>query len=250
MQSDAVVTTVRGERIRVADVIVHLKMRGTFRSAIYELIEHRVVEQAATAFGVSVTAQAVEQLAQARRHEHGAVDDRSFAEYLRFHGVSREQWMRSIRLEALREALKWHVATPRRLTELFRRHPGRFQSVSLARVVCRNRAEAERVFAEASNGTQEFIVLARDHSVDEASRLSGGYFGNVTRGILPPEVEERAFVAKADEVIGPFREAGGLWSVYKVYAVNTPKLNDALKAMLADQIFQEWLREQVCTVPA
>jgi parvulin-like peptidyl-prolyl isomerase len=67
--------------------------------------------------------------------------------------------------------------------------------------------------------------------------------------MLPAEVEAQAFEASEGAVIGPFRE-NSLWTVYKVYAVTTPKLTDALKNVIRDQIFSEWLREQVCTVPA
>lgn len=249
MQSDAVVTTVRGERITVADVIVQLKLKGVFRASIYELIEQRVIEQAAVDFGVAPSPQAVDLLAQKRRHEMGVADDDTFDRYLKFHGVGRGAWLRSVRLDALREALKAYIATPRRLTEAFRRDPDRFASVAIARIVCRSRADAEHVCGLGRSGGADFLLLARDYSTDENTRLAGGYIGAVNRGILPPEVEAAVFAAPAGEVVGPFREHG-VWTVYKVHLVNPPKLSDALKSVLADQIFAEWLREQVCTVPA
>ena len=82
MQSDAVVTTVRGEKITVADVIVHLKLKGVFRSSIYELIEQRVIEQAASQFSVAPSPQALELLAQKRRHEMNIADDETVYRYL------------------------------------------------------------------------------------------------------------------------------------------------------------------------
>lgn len=248
MQSDAVVTTVRGGGITVGDVIVHLKLKGIFRSSIYELIEQRVIEQAAEEFGVAPSAQAVELLAQKRRHELGLADDDTFERYLRSHGVGRGAWLQAVRQDALREALKAHIATPRRLTETYRRDAARFAAVSIARIACRSRAEAEHVYAAGKSGG-DFLLLARDYSTDDNTRLAGGYIGNVNRGILPAEVEEAAFAAQAGDLIGPFREHG-VWTVYIVYAVNQPKLTDALKAVLADQIFCEWLRREVCTVPA
>jgi len=44
MELGTAVTTVKGEAISVADVILHLKAKGTFRTAIYEIIEQRVIE--------------------------------------------------------------------------------------------------------------------------------------------------------------------------------------------------------------
>lgn len=249
MQSDAVVTTVRGEKVTVADVIVQLKLKGVFRSTIYELIEHRVIEQAANQFGVAPSSHAVDLLAQKRRHELGVADDDTFERYLKFHGVGRAAWLRSVRLEAVREALKAYIVTPRRLTEAYKRDPERFASVSIARILCRSRADAERVCALGKSGDADFLLLARDYCTDENARHAGGYIGAVNRGILPAEVEAAAFAAQAGDVVGPFREHG-VWTVYKVHAVHPPKLTDGLKAVLSDQIFAEWLREQVCTVPA
>lgn len=248
MQSDAVVTTVRGEKITVADVVVQLKLKGVFRSSIYELIEQKVMERAAADFGVAPSVEVVDLLAQKRRHELGLVDDATFERYLKFHGVGRVAWLRSVRSDALREGLKNHVATARRLTEAFRRDPDRFASVSIARIACRSRADAEQAYAAGVGGT-DFLLLARDYSTDENARLAGGYIGAVNRGILPPDVEEALFAARPGAVAGPFREHG-VWTVYKVHAVHPPKLTESLKLVLADQIFNDWLRDQVCTVPA
>jgi hypothetical protein len=249
MQSDTVVTTVRGERITVADVIVQLKLKGVFRSSIYELIEQRVIERAAEDFGVAPSSHVVDLLAQKRRHELGVADDDTFERYLKFHGVGKGAWLRSVRVDAQRDALKNYIATPRRLNEEFRRDSERFASAAIARIVCRDRAEAEHVFNMGKSGGADFLLLARDYSTDENTRLAGGYIGAVNRGILPAEVEAAVFAAQAGDVLGPFREHG-IWTVYKVHAVNPPKLNDALKAVLSERIFAQWLRDQVCSVPA
>ncbi len=249
MKSDAVVTTVRGEGIQVADVIVHLKLKGLFRTAIYELIEQKVVEQALRRDGGGVSEAEVDRLAAERRQTLGIADPGTFQRYLNFHGVTAAQWRSSIRLEAERAELMQRVVPPRKVTEAFKRDPDRFASVALARIACRSRDDAERVLAQVKGGARDFVDLAREFSADEHTRLSGGFVGNVKRGILPMEVERQAFAAGGNDILGPFRE-NGLWTVYKVYQVNVPKLTDALKAVLRDQLFQEWLREQVCTVPA
>jgi hypothetical protein len=44
MELGTAVTTVKGDAISVADVILHLKAKGTFRTAIYEIIEQRVIK--------------------------------------------------------------------------------------------------------------------------------------------------------------------------------------------------------------
>lgn len=249
MQIDSVVTTVRGAKIRVGDVIVQLKLKGLFRSTIYELIEQQIVQQTLSQLGLSVPEDDVLKRAQHLRASLGIIEDSLFRRYLSFYGISPEQWYHHSRMLASFDYLKHHLVSPRKITESFRRDPLRFASVSVARIVCRSREDAERVSAAIVEKRKDFVELARLHSADDSTRLSGGYIGNVKRGILPPEVENQAFEGSDNQVIGPFHE-NGLWTFYKVYSVNVPKLTDALKNVIRDQIFSEWLREQVCTVPA
>ncbi|MEI8394095.1 MAG: peptidylprolyl isomerase [Rhodospirillaceae bacterium] len=249
MQFDAVLTTVKGEAIHTDDVIVNLKLKGLFRTAIYELIEHRVLRLSLREFGLAPDEAEVARRARDTRIALGIDSPPSFTKYLDYHGVTAEHWLEAIRTEVIRDTLKQHLITPRRITESYRRDPLRFASVSLARIACRAREEADRVLEMAREGRKDFVELARNFSTDESTRLSGGYVGNVKRGMLPPDVEQQAFESADDNLIGPFRE-NALWTVYKVYTVNVPKLSDALKNVIRDQIFSEWLREQVCTVPA
>ncbi len=249
MQLDAVVTTVKGGTIRTSDVIVHMKLKGIFRTAIYELIEQKVLRLQFNELGLMLDEAEVEKRAQAAKVALGIDRPEFFEKYLNYYGISASQWYESIRIEVICDSLKQHLITPRKITEFYRREPLRFASVSVARIACRTRDEADRVLVAAHGNQQDFVELARCFSADESTRLAGGYIGNVKRGMLPPEVEQQAFQSANNAVIGPFRE-NSLWTVYKIYAVNVPKLSDALKNIIRDQIFSEWLREQVCTVPA
>ncbi|CAK0775638.1 Parvulin-like PPIase [Azospirillaceae bacterium] len=249
MNIDAIVTTVKGEKIHVSDVITHMKLKGLFRSAIYELIEKKVLTLTIEEMGITVSNEEVEKKARAARTALSIVDPQNFKRYLDFYGVSAEQWYNNIRDEAICDVLKQQLVSPRKITEYYRRDPLRYASVSIARIVCRTREEADRVLVATTENKQDFVELARCFSADESTRLSGGFIGNVKRGMLPSEVEQKAFESTDNQVIGPFRE-NSLWTIYKVYTVNVPKLTDALKNAIRDQIFNEWLREQVCTVPA
>jgi len=220
-----------------------------FRSAIYELIEQSVIALMLEELGLDASDKDVEKRAKASRAGLGMEDNATFARYLNFYGITQDQWLQHIRAETARELLKNHLVTPKRVTEYFRRDPLRFASVSVARIACRTREEADSVFEAATGGHQDFVELARCFSADESTRQTGGFLGNVKHGMLPSDVDRVAFGCKENEIIGPFFE-NSLWTVYKIYSVNMPKLTDALKTVIRDQIFGEWLREQVCTVPA
>ena len=159
MQIDSVVTTVRGVKIRVGDVIVQLKLKGLFRSTIYELIEQQVVQQTLSQLGLTVPEDEIAKHAQTLRVSSGIVDDTLFRKYLSFYGISPEQWYHHSRMMANLEYLKQHLVTQRKITESFRRDPLRFASVSVARIVCRTRDDATRVLAAIAENRQDFVEL-------------------------------------------------------------------------------------------
>jgi parvulin-like peptidyl-prolyl isomerase len=249
MQVDSVVTTVRGAQIRVGDVITQLKIKGIFRSTIYELIEQKVIDQSLQKLGIIVPEDEIAGKAMKLRLSLGIADDLLFRKYLKFYGISADQWSQHNRNLAKLEYLKQCLFSTRKVTESFRGDPLRFASVSVARIVSRTRSDADQVMKVIDLAEKDFVELALLYSADESTRLSGGYIGNVKRGILTPLVEDEAFESVNNQVIGPFSE-NGLWTIYKIYSVNVPKLTDALKDVIRDQLFREWLREQVCTVPA
>ena len=64
MQPEAVVTTVKGEAIRTSDVIVHMKLKGIFRTSIYELIEQKVLKLQFKELGLILDEEDVEKRAK------------------------------------------------------------------------------------------------------------------------------------------------------------------------------------------
>lgn len=249
MDSDAVVTTVKGLPVRVADVIAHLKVKGIFRTAIFEIIERRVIQLKIEEFGIPVPEDLVQRRILERRMLAGLQDDQAFQKYLRFFGITEQQWQESVRIEILRDLLKEHVVSRRQIQDFYKQEAERFTSAALARIACRTRAEAEAALAAARTGEKDFVELARQYSVDESTRYGGGYIGNVKPGMLSSEVDQAVFSAAPEDVIGPFRE-NTLWTVYKIYNVTTERLSEPVRRQICEMIFEQWLRQQVCTVPA
>ena len=249
MELGTAVTTVKGDPITVADVILHLKAKGTFRTAIYEIIEQRVIEYKLREHAVTLPQADIDERVQTRRTALGLWDEAAFASYLKHFGLAKEQWLETISAEMRRERLRDAVVTKDLVQNYYRQNSARFTSVSIARIACRTRADAERALAAVGARQADFVELARTYSVDDNTRLSGGYIGNLKRGMLPAEVDERAFACGENEIIGPFSE-NGLWTIYKVYSRTVTKLNDALTKQIKDHIFEEWLRHQVCVAPA
>lgn len=249
MTLDNVLTTVKGRAIRARDVVTLIKIKGQFRQTIYELIEQHVIVMKAEELAVDLAEDEFRQAREQQRAMVGLSDPVKFQGWLRANGVTFEQWTDWARVNCLRELLKHKVVGDQQIEDYYARNRARHVTVSCGRIVGRSRAEAEKALRLVVGEGADFVAVARTFSIDPSTKVSGGYVGMVRRGLLSREVEERVFAAAADEVVGPFEE-GGNWSIYKVYSRNEGELNDSMRKLIREQIFNEWVRQLVLTVPA
>ncbi|MFQ5894922.1 MAG: peptidylprolyl isomerase, partial [Nitrospinota bacterium] len=115
-----------------------------------------------------------------------------------------------VRTLAVQELIRRQVTAKVRVSEAevrehFDRNPDEFsqkESVTLSHIVVPTLREAREVLAELRKG-RSFGSVARERSVFEGTRNSGGVMGAVTRGQLQRELEEVAFRLKVGEVSEP-----------------------------------------------
>jgi hypothetical protein len=89
MELGTAITTVKGEAITVADVILHLKGKGTFRTAIYEIIEQRVVEYKLQESRILLAQADIDERVQGRRNMLGLWDEAAFTAFIPSSGLRR-----------------------------------------------------------------------------------------------------------------------------------------------------------------
>lgn len=76
---------------------------------------------------------------------------------------------------------------------------GKPESAHLRHILTKTEAEANEVVAKVKGGA-DFQTLAREKSQAASGKATGGDYGFVSRGMLPPEIDEVAFSMKAGEV--------------------------------------------------
>ena len=85
--------------------------------------------------------------------------------------------------------------------------------------------------------------MARKHTLDETTRMGGGFLGMVNRDDaagLPTNVADRIFAATPGEVIGPFQSGDGFFLV-RVEEVGRRPLDEDLRRDLRPQLYGQWL---------
>lgn len=76
---------------------------------------------------------------------------------------------------------------------------GRPESAHLRHILTKTEAEANAIVAKVKGGA-DFKTIARDQSLAASGKAVGGDYGFVSRGMLPPEIDEIAFSLKAGDI--------------------------------------------------
>ena len=244
MELSDVLTTVGGKPITVRDVVAWLKINGTFRNAIYQLISHELIAHKARDLRVKITPRQLHDYAMRRREALGVSDAVAMNNYCHWLGISFDQWELEVEKELLREHVKAALFPRNFIDQLYSERSHELNVVTLSRIVCRDKAKARVVKRRLTENNCDFAEVARECSDEETTREQGGYLGQVRWGILPPEIEQTVFAAESGALLGPLLQ-DAYWVVYRVDEVRRTELSDELREQIADRLFSDWLEDAV-----
>jgi parvulin-like peptidyl-prolyl isomerase len=96
------------------------------------------------------------------------------------------------------------------------------------------------------SGGATFAQLAEEKSLDQAGKGRGGERDWLTRGILPPKVDEAAFSLPLNTLSEPIDagDVNGFIVIEVLDRADERDVSDTVRAQLADQKFNAWLDEQ------
>jgi peptidyl-prolyl cis-trans isomerase C len=157
-------------------------------------------------------------------------------------------------LRALRGSFKSPAAiADADVTKYFEDNRARFEAperVNLWRILCKTREEAESVQSEAKRDLTipKWNDLARDHSIDQATKFRGGNLGFIASdgtsnqaGVkVDPVLFHAASSVKDGELAGPIAEAGAFAVVWRRTTVPATKRTlDEVSQQIRTSIFRE-----------
>lgn len=249
MGLDDVLTTVSGKPITVGDVLVYLKATGAFRNAIYQMISIEVMEMRAREAGIRITEQEIHSYSKAKREGMELTDAVAMNDYCKWLGITFDHWQKEVEIELLRQRLKQALFPDKKTREIYNARHQELVTVTLSRLVCRERAQIEALHGQIKAGASDFSTLAREHSLERNTRIAGGYLGRMRRGMLPDDIERALFAARPNEIVGPVSQ-DGYWVLYCVEDIQGSEYTEELKEQIAERLFADWLEREVRNVPA
>ena len=248
MELSDVVATVYGEPISVADVLIHVKVNGSFLDAVYQLISDEVVAQAVADMGLKVSDTEVQSFARAKRRELGLRDAIAMNKYCNRLGISLDQWQRETENECLRGKLMQAMFKEREIRQVYKQNKHEFVTYNLSRIVCANEFEIAALQQRIVDAELDFAVAARGYSIEENTRIMNGYVGSVMWGMLPADVREHFVDVGTGKLVGPFQQ-DGFWVLYRVDELSGNEYNGEVRQQLTERLFYDWLESSIEKAP-
>ncbi len=205
------------------------------RHVLDALIRDVLVQQAAVSAGISV---ADEQIDTYLESEVGPPEAQAELEQeLEAKGQTWEEFRQEACQELLRQSVLAQVTSGVAET---------MEMVRARQIVVETQQDAQNALTRLAAG-EDFSELAQELSVDDATREEGGDLGWFPRqsGLVPPEVEEAAFLGSPGLVQGPILVGDQFYLVQTVDLQSDRPVDAVLSALLRENDFEAWLADQM-----
>jgi parvulin-like peptidyl-prolyl isomerase len=191
---------------------------------------------------MSASDEQLQEFADQYRTIRGLYTSDEMLNFLNINGLTEDDFEAFCEATILLIDLKNHLATEKKIEEYFINYRSEFDLARISILWVKGKTLADELIIQVNEEGEDFHQLARKHSVDEATRYLGGYVGNVSRGMLSPEISAKVFNAKGGDILGPFQREN-LFQLILVEEVMRAELNDDVKEAIKERILGEWVSQ-------
>jgi parvulin-like peptidyl-prolyl isomerase len=235
------------ETLSLGDFLAAMKRSRRLRPVLLDsFVEHYLVNRARRA-GLTVNDQELQQAADNFRLRNGMASAEQTQQWFQREALTPEDFATGLERDLLVEKLRRTIADPR-LQEVFNANTPRFARVRMKRILVASEPEARDVIDQVTNGRATFEDLARQKSLDLATKNAGGDAGIVRRVDLANPLGDAVFGSEVGRLVGPV-QAGQGFLVLRVEEFLPAVLDEGVRAGLRKEIFDAWLRQELSKAP-
>ncbi len=241
--SEVTAVKMDGKDVSLEEVLRTLKVAGNVEF-LNDAVADLLVTRAANAEGITVSDDELQEAADALRQANRLSSAEETQQWLKNCGLSVEEFEQRLEFGVVTRKLFEKVTTDGRVEQHFAENRRSYDAVCLSHIVVNDEGRAQELRAQLAEEGADFAELARSHSIDEASKSSGGELGVVNRTELSPAVESAVFAGNDGDVVGPIKTDQG-YHVLKVQEILLGKLSDEeIVATIRQELYAEWLDDQ------
>ncbi len=236
------------EMLTLGDFLGAMKRSRRLRPLLLDaFVEHYLVSRARRA-NLSVNDKELQQAADNFRLRNGMAGSEQTQQWFQREAITPEDFATGLERDLLVEKLRRSVVTDQRIQDAFNTQTARFARVKLKRILVASEPEAREIVDALSNGRETFEDVARQKSLDLATKANGGDAGIVRRVDLGNPLGDVIFGAEVDKVVGPV-QAGQGFLIFRVEEFLAAELDEGVKTGLRKELFDGWLRNELSRAP-
>jgi foldase protein PrsA len=211
--TDKTVATVNGVKITEKEFNAQLQQTQG-KDVLKKLIDDQIIRNEASALKITASdAEVQKQLDDLIKTKFNS-DQKQFQQALKDYNIKLEDLKKNIETNILAEkiATKDVKVTDDEVKKYYDQNKqilGTPEQIHARHILVKDKAKADKLYAELQAHPEEFEKLAKDNSEDPSNKDKGGDLGTFGKGTMVKEFEDAAFKAKANTIVGPVKTEFG-----------------------------------------
>jgi len=234
------------------EVIKFLAFSGQTDAIFRDVIARKEAIKKAGELKIEATDEELQEFADHLRVTWGLFTSKEMLGFLSLNGLTEDDFAGFCEAAVLTQKLKDHLADESKIREHFINNRAEFDRARVSTMTVKEESLAGEIILQVAEEGGDFHALARKYSLDESTKHTGGFLGLVPRRHFRPDIAAKVFNAAAGEVVGPV-PGDGSWLLIYVEELARAELNDHLRDLIKERIFEDWassfLRETIAVTP-
>lgn len=232
-----------GVSIEALDVIAALKYRIELKGVCQQILEQKVIEQAAQERGITVLEEDIQLEADRMRRELHLERASDTMAWLTGQLLTPEEWEASIHNRLLRKKLQEDLFA-QEVERNFVQNQLNFEQAILYQIIVPYSPLAQEIYYQIEEAEISFYEAAHLYNLETKQRYHCGYIGAVHRWSLHPDLAAQVFSASPGSVLGPIQIENNHYLI-KVDEFIPAELTEENRQTILSQLFKEWLDAEV-----
>lgn len=225
------------------EIVDFLRQHGQLGDIYDELLRHQIIVRNCEEKGIEVFAEELQAKAEQVRREEKLEKATDTFDWLTDQKMSPEDWEVGLKTEVLSEKLA-KTLFEKEVEKEFAEGRLDFDQIVLYCISFQEASVAQEVVYQLEEKEITFQEAAWLYDTDPQRRLKRGFEGTLYRWQLATSLTTELFGAPFGSIVGPLNRENG-YHVYKVESFTPAQLNDELREKILDNLFSEWLEDEV-----
>ncbi|NEO35174.1 MAG: peptidylprolyl isomerase [Moorea sp. SIOASIH] len=229
--------------ITETDLIQELKLSRQMPELLEKIVKHKTIRSVVADFGIEATEEELQKAADNYRVLNNLQSSDQTWEWLRYHGLSLEDYQEMIRYNLLSGKLAEHLFADK-VEPYFYENQLDYVGAAMYQVPIEDDDLAMELYYAIQEGETSFFDVARQHIENKDLRRTAGYTGILRRDDLPPQLSAAVFAATPPQLLKPILVGSAMYLVY-VEEIIQPELDQGLRTQIMSELFEQWLQSRM-----